>query len=440
MASKRPWLPLSLIAALLIAGCSSGASGAEGEAPAATTAESNAYASALADLTLDDLPALVLQQDDYGLLSLGMEISDESGPQDNEDASEEFETIEVSVATIEELGRLGGYRLGFEDPSFETNRIVQVDTWIDLFESADDIDAYLELGLDDIRATDGVGGFELVELVEVDIPLIENASGWSGLMGYPGFDEPLHWSFGFVRHGRLVAGATVYELGDGDRTAEMIGVLQQLDTRLRGALDGSIEVSVEHVLPATDEDREVPAPIGGPDLAAMALTPEDLGPGWQLDDDGYYADPDRLAVFNRTFKYTEQGAATIGTSEVVSIETELQLWPSVERASSFITSRRSLFEGEEGAATYARIVAEDGGPIITNVTTEFLDLQLGDQATIITITADWGSLGRQANVFIAIRHGDVISWTTVHVNGVLSQADLEAIAGLSAARLTETTA
>ncbi len=215
----------------------------------------------------------------------------------------------------------------------------------------------------------------------------------------------------------------------------MIGILEQLDLRIRGALDGSIEVSVDHVLPVTDDDREVPAPVGGPDLAAMTLTPDDLGPGWRLDEDGYYADPDRLALFTRDFKYTEPGAAILGGSEIGGLEAEVQLWPDAERAAAFVSSRRTLFEGEAGAANYARMLADDGGPTVTNVATEIRDLPYGDQALAVTIAADWSTLGRQTYLYIAIRDGDIVSWTTIDTLGSLNPADVDLIVERAAARL-----
>jgi len=425
-------IPCLATLAVLLAACGSGT---EADASATPTPTNGAYTAALAAVTVDDLGALVLQQRDYGLMALGMEISSNSGPMDNDRALDEYQTLEVTENELEQLGRIGGYSLVFENQTLEVGQIIQLETWIDLFEDSGNPPGMVELAIDDMRASDGVGGFELLEVTEVAIPSVPNASGWELIVEAPGFDHPLTWTFGTAQRGRLLAGTSVFEIAEGGRTAEMIGLLEQLDKRLQGAFDGTLEVSVEHVLPASAEDREVPPPLGGPDLAAMALNADDLGAGWRLDDDGYYADPDRLALFSRTFKYTERGAALLGGSEVSSVETELQLWLSVDDATWFIDSRRSLFEGAEGAAYFEAISSQEGGPAVTNATTEIVDLALGDQAIALTISADWESLGSRTLVFVAIRQADVVSWTTIESGDVVEGSDISVIADAAAARL-----
>lgn len=166
-----------------------------------------------------------------------------------------------------------------------------------------------------------------------------------------------------------------------------------------------------------------------------ALLADDFGPGWEVDEDGYYADPNRLALFQRTFKYRGAGTAVVGTSEVNLVGSELQLWPSLEQATAFIGSRRTLFEGAEGAANFARLTAEDGGPTVTHPVTSLETLPLGDQALTLTITANWASLGSQSTIFIWIRRGDLVSQTTIQGTTTPAPAELLALAELAAARL-----
>lgn len=410
----------------------------EGASPT-PTGPSEAYTTALAELTVDDLGALVLQQGDYGLMALGMEISDTSGPFDNEEAVDQLEILERSAADLDRLGRLGGYRLNFESPSLDDGQLFALDTWIDLFDESGDPDAYLELLMEDFHAADGVGGMEVLAFEEFEIDGIEGARGWDATLRYPGIESPLAFVWGAVQRGRLLAGADVGLVGEGDRRAELVGLMQELDTRIQDALDGTIEVSVEHVLPATDEDRKVPAPLGGPDFAAMALAPEELGPGWRLDDEGYYADPSHLALFSREYKYVDKGDALIGDSVVAGVEAELTLWLSEEDASSFVASRRALFEGPEGAAFFAEISADEEGRTILDPLTEVVELPLADQTLVLTISGEWPSIGRSSVVLIWIRSSDVVS--TLTIEGSVEPpalADLEVIAGLAAERLTAT--
>lgn len=426
---------LALASALLIA-----CGGSSADATATPDASSSvAYATALAALTTDDLGALVLQQRDYSLLALGMDISTESGPTDNAKAAHDFETLIVSESQLDRLGRLGGYKLAFESPRYDEGIVGQLASWIDLFDDGGDPDGYIDLSIEDIRTTDGVGGVAIEELIEIDVPGIEGARAWRGVIRYPGVASPYGWTFGVIQRGRLIAGVQVAELGTTDRSPELIALLEQYDKRLQGALDGTIEVSVEHVLPATDEDRKVPAPLGGPDFAAMALTADDLGPGWRIDDDGYYADPSRLAVFTRTFKYTEQGTADIGGVVVTSAESQLELWDSPEAAASFIADRRLLFEGEAGALRFAGLVAEDDGPEIENTTTELFDLALGDQALVLVISGEWPVVGQQGVVLIWVRSGASISTITIEVGVEAPSIEaLEALATTAAAHLEAT--
>lgn len=432
--SQTPLLLGGLVLATLLIACGGGAAEETGTLEATPTSEGDA-AAAMAELTVEDLAALVLQQSDYGLMAFGMEISDESGPSDNEKAARDFETLEVTEGELDQLGRLGGYILSFEDLAFAEGQLLQVGSWVELFDASGDLDAYLDLNIQDIRATKDVDGLKVIELNEVDIPEVEGATAWHAVMELPGSEVPFNWSFGVVQRGRLLAGAQVVEFGVTDRTGEMAGVLYQLVTRLDGALAGTLEVSVDHVLPVTADDRRVPAPTGGPDLAAMVLLADDLGPGWEVDEDGYYADPNRLALFQRTFKYRGASTAVVGTSEVNLVGSELQLWPSVEQATAFVGSRRTLFEGAEGAANFARLTAEGGGPTVTHPVTSLETLPLGDQALTLTITADWASLGSQSTIFIWIRRGDLVSQTTIQGTTTPAPAELLALAELAAARL-----
>ena len=267
--SQTPLLLGGLVLATLLIACGGGAAEKPGTLEATPTASEGDAAAAMAELTVEDLAALVLQQSNYGLMAFGMEISDESGPSDNEKAARDFETLEVTAAELDQLGRLGGYILSFEDLAFEKGRPLQVGSWVELFDASGDLGAYLDLNIQDIRATKDVDGLKVIELNEVDIPKVEGATAWHAVMELPGSEVPFNWSFGFVQRGRLLAGAQVVEFGVTDRPDEMAGVLYQLVTRLDGALAGTLEVSVDHVLPVTTDDRRVPAPTGGPDLAAM---------------------------------------------------------------------------------------------------------------------------------------------------------------------------
>ena len=437
MTLVRPALLLALVAALVAAAC--GGSEPEHETtPEATPAVSEeAYRAALAELSTDDLAALVLQRRDYGLLTLELEISDESGAADNEQAARHFETLEVTGRDLDRLGREGGYELSFHRATFEQGTPFQLGSWVELFDESGDPEAYIELGLDDLRASDGVAGVEIVELLELELPGLDHAQAWRIVIRVRGYDSELTQTFGILQRGRLLGGVQVLEFGSIDRAPELLGLMLQLDARLEGTLYGTLEVSVDHVLPATADDRRVPAPIGGPDLALIALTADDLGAGWRIDEDGYYADPNVLAQFERSFKYRDPGAALIGASEVAAIESEVQLWSSAEQAASFIRGRRASFEGARGAANYARQTAESGGPVLSDPVTVLEALAAGDQALMLTLTADWGSLGRQSLVFIWIRSGDVVSSTSIQGSaGALQHADLLALAVVAADRLS----
>ena len=437
-------LSLGVVAAALFAACGGGTA-EQTPAPEATaiseatgtSTPSDVYAAALAALTTDDLAALVLQQSDYGLLALGLEISDDSGDGDNEEAAGDFETIEVTTEDLDRLGRLNGYQLSFDRATVDEGIPFQLGSWVELFTESGDPESYVDLGLEDIRSSDGIGGIEIVELIDLAVPEMEHARAWRAVIRVPGYRSELTQTFAILQRGRLIGGVKVLEFGSTDRAPEMIGLIQQLDARLQGALDGTLVVSVDHVLPATDEDREVPAPIGGPDLTTIALDAADIGAGWEIDENGYYADPTLLAQFERSFAYRDLGAALIGSSEVVAIESVVQLWSSAQQAASFIDSRRATFEGPTGAMNYARQTAENGGPVLSDPATLVETLALGDQALMLTITADWGSLGRQSSVFIWIRSGDVVNFINVHgAADAVHGPDMSRLAEVAAARLT----
>ena len=198
-----------------------------------STPTPNQVESALSALTTRDLEPLVLQREAYGTLVIGMSVTEGSGRTSNTRAAEDLAPLGTTTAEIDRLGRLGGHELGFETLDFEPGSIVELVSWVELFEEGADIEAFVDLNLEGLRADEEI---EIIEFTEIDVPGVEQSRGWRILFNYEGLDEPIGFTLGTLQRGPLLAGVRVAEYGDSDQNATVIGLLQQLDDHVARTL------------------------------------------------------------------------------------------------------------------------------------------------------------------------------------------------------------
>lgn len=97
-------------------------------------------------------------------------------------------------------------------------------------------------------------------------------------------------------------------------------------------------------------------PAGSPDLAAMALALTDLPRGSEVEDQGYYRDPDYVAAYAREFAV---GGARLGRSGVLAVIDDLSVERSEAGARASFDSIRVVFGTKSFRQQLARELARE---------------------------------------------------------------------------------
>jgi hypothetical protein len=344
------------------------------------------------------LETMVVPQEAIGGLPLGLRVSPESGWTDNRAEAESSLDPDDSAASFREAGRITGYELTYYDPTQKAIRsgsgLVNVMTWVDLYTSGEAASASLREHVD--RSLSRAGSspregvtFGAVESFDTGVP--GEAYGLRESVDFGG--DRVFRTIVALRRGRLVAGSMVVRADDGDATADagrIAGILdQRIQIALHGGSNGEPVLVPEDGVPLDGQEPTATKPPGAPDLAAIALGPEDV-PAEFLCDPGRYTrtKPPRI-TFRRTF--CPQGAV-IGRTALLSFSSQVSAFESEVAAETSLTLTARMLTSADGAKTYAANFAATSGLVATDVRRRKVKLPGGGVGVLTTFRTKAGKL------------------------------------------------
>jgi hypothetical protein len=400
-ASVRALGLFGLVLLLLLPAC--GAQKSDPVAEVASAGDSQGFAQA-------GLASMVVSAEYVGGLPR-MRVSSDSGWTDNRAEAQSTFDPDDSAQSLTKAGRLTGYALYYNDPLRRARRsgggVEELATWVELFSSAKAASAYLRYRTEYAR---GVAGrsphagvtFEYVTPFDPGMSA-PDAVGLRESVLFGG-DRVFRTRIGF-RRGNVVAGVIIAradEQGGVDDALRVAGILDmQVQTALRGGKN-SEPVPIPQRVSLSDEPSPEPPP-GAPDLAAIALGPDDLPPGIPCNPGSYtHTTPPRI-TFRRSF--CPRGAK-LGHTSLGSLASEVSVYDSaaVAKVALPLTVRSLL--SPAGIEGFAANFADSSGLLPTNIRTRQLNLKGGGIGLLTTFNTDDGPM---VDFFALARRGRALT-------------------------------
>ena len=390
---------------------------------------------ALESLAENDLAVMVLPQEELGDEFANLEVDEDSGFVDNEEAADDTIDPDDTANDLERAGRINGYALEYSDPTFSAleagEGVLSVATVVTLFEDGSGASDFFAKQVDDFQRLEG-GEIEVgFILEEVETFAVDGLADEAiGIRAQASFGDVQFYvtTVGF-RLDRLVGAADIGRADDADVNQRVEEIARALEQRIEGVLLGEI-TGTPVPIPEAEEEEEVeaPPPTRGPDLAVMALSLDDLPPGVTIDREGYVEDEDTLASYEREF---DLGLARIGTSGFSSLECDIDLYETAIQASSILTAVEAIFAGESASEFFASFFSEGAGFEATNVQVQSVSLpDLGDNAFGVDVSFDT-PIGSFEAVFAYVQVGSVLG--SLILTGPLAEVDAADAAPLAEA-------
>jgi hypothetical protein len=386
--------------------------------------------------TRAQLAIMVLPKDALGADARGLEVSIGSGFTDNAAAAEDTTDPKDTGPQLGRAGRIIGYDLSYDDLSEATfargSGLIEIDTSVDLFKSARSADAFLTKQVRDARRFRGKSvdfGVRLVASSTFAVGKIgDRAVGLriTGLLGGKRF----YGTISAFRVGPLVASVS-YSAADAKPLAAPVARLSRaLAQRIRLASDGKLKARPVPVPPLGRKGRR---PVGGPDLAPMALTRGDLPKGVTVSRQGYVDDRQSVGSYEREF---DTSSARFGGSTVASLESDVSLLRTPTEAGGFFVILRALYFASGIQQDLAKAFGEGAGTKVGSVSIEQRpSLSAGDEA--VALVARFSVNGTAVRIaFIHVRVKRVVG--TLIVSGQASAfhfADVKPLAETVAKRI-----
>ena len=386
---------------------------------------------ALESLGENDLAIMVLPQDKLGDEFADLEVDEDSGFQDNKSRADNTIDPEDTADDLEGAGRINGYELMYHDPSWSAldtgEGVLSVDTEVELFKDSDGASDFLAKQIDDYQQLEGEEVEADMVLEEVETFAVEGlADEATGLRQQVSFgDAQVYGTVVAFRLDRLVGAATLARADDADVNSQVEEIARTLEERIEGVLLGEI-TGTPVPIPEEEEEATVTPPEGIPDLAAMALSLDDLPAGVSIDHEGYVADEDTVASYEREF---DLGEAHIGASQLSGLESDIDLYKDSLETSGAFAGFQTLFTGESSEEFFASALSQGAGFEATNVQAESVTLpDLGDDSFAVHVSFDT-PLGSYESAFVFVQTGRVVGTLTVTgPAGEVSVTDVELLA------------
>ena len=373
----------------------------------------------------DRLDTVVVPFYEVGGLPSGLRVTPDSGWVDNRLEAEASLSRSDSAASLARDGRVTGYVLTYYDPTEKAFRsgkgMHAFQTYVELFSSEKAASRSLRRHIAFARRLENTSprsGVHFGAVRPFAVQAADEAFGLREAVRY-GYDRVFRTLVGF-RRGQIV-GTTMavrVDRADGDDTAErLVGIL---DSRIQIALHGgsngepvAIPGAPAPPTGARQSIEPVKPPPGVPDLAAVALGPDDLPPGIPCNPGEYTKTTPPRVTFRRTF--CPRGKA-IGRTPLASLTSEVNLFESEQAAktSLFLSARAAA--GADALDTFAANYSSTHSLVATNVRSRRLELGDGAVGILFSFHTQAGNL---VDLYALAQGGRGV--TTLEASGLASQ-------------------
>jgi hypothetical protein len=356
----------------------------------------------------DELRVMVVPAGEIGGLPQGFRVTSNSGWHSNAVEAKGSLNPRDNASSLARDGRITGYELIYEDPTKDAlhkgRGLLTALTWVELLRTPGAASSYLKthqgfsLGLDGKRVARAIV-FRHVNAFRTRVG--DEAYGLREDTQF-GVDRLFRTIVSF-RRGPIVAGAMFIRTDRRDAVADVERLAGTLDARVQQALNGSLPE--EPVLIPGDGvqlDGHQPAaspPPGAPDLASIALTPDDL-PQATASDGGAYTrtTPPRFS-YRRDYGF---GGAEIGGSRVIQVVTEVNSFESDVAAQTSLTLTANMLSSADGLRSFEANFAATTGERPANLQSHQVDLDDGSRGFVTTYDTSTGSF---ADFFALFQNG-----------------------------------
>ena len=382
---------------------------------------------------------MVLHTDDVKRGFPGLELNaGASGYSDNEAAAEDTLDPEDTAQSLAAAGRLDGYGHQFPDPG----GLFEIQTTVDLFRSEAAATEFLKGVIEDLLSFQGKEieeGVVLELFEEVEPPPIGTTPA-AGKIVVNFTQLNLRATFNIVLWVRdlVVAGAQVVAFDNVDRSTDISLLARRMNLRINGVLAGTIKATpvvppTPTPVPATPEEAALQA---GFDLAAMALTLDDLGAGAKVSSEGYSEEERAISSYEREFK-PEGVLMDMGTSsKVLRVSSTLTLYTKTEDAKNPVFILQSVVPSV--FAEFAGPVVAPPGATLKTVTAESLDLpDLGDASVGFIVTVETELIDYEGHMASITQGPVIVDLVVVGPAGQIAPEDTLALARLISQRIAD---
>jgi hypothetical protein len=356
------------------------------------------------------LNTMVVPQEDIGGLPLGLRVAPDSGWRDNRVEAKRSVDPSDSLASLADAGRISGYELAYYDPTHAALRsgsgVDAVMTWVALFTSESTASHYLRNRIQYARGLAGTSpqsGITFRAVTPFDVRVADEGFGLRQSVVF-GSDHIFRMLVSF-RRGHIVAGGMVIRADSRGTAVDVERIAGILDSRIQIALhggpaNGKPVLIPEIGVPLDGQQPTATRPGGAPDLAAIALGPNDLPKGILCEPGSYtHTTPPRI-TFRRSF--CPRGAA-VGHSRLIALTSEVSVFESEVAAKTSLSLTVQAAMSAQGAkALAANFAATSGGAVPTNLHRRRLELQGGGVGVLTTFDT---KAGRGADFYALAQNG-----------------------------------
>jgi len=367
------------------------------------------------------LALMPLAKSDLGPDAIALPLDPDSGVQSSADAARDANG-KVTAAQLTALGRVTGYALDYSDSAGKAlvagRGLLRVQTGVERYRSAAAARKALafwrrdEADLTLLRAS----GVKASERFFTPAGLRGPSFGMSGSATVSGKPPIYGVDVDFVQ-GDLVGKVSVAAADAASRRAYADGLAVKLAARIAGVLAGRIGGAP---VPLPGKLKAGPPP-NGPDLAALALTPADLGQVTVVKTQGYTLDRNLspLSAYKRF--YSPAGV-------FLTLQEEVALFHSATEASFTFATFAS------GIRSPALFAAYGGGLTFTDLKT--VPVHAGDEAAAVTALARLPTGQTVLESIAVVRVGPTMEMLAIVdlPTMTISRADLQTLAAAAAKR------
>ncbi len=347
-----------------------------------------------------NLAIMVVPQEDFGGLPIGLRVTSDSGRANNAEAAKGTLNPRDSGASLTAAGRLDGYQLSYEDPTLAALRsgkgVFAMSTWVDLLRDERSASKYLRevTGYWPRAVGKPQPGVHVDTVSTFNVQMVGESHGLRVAMRFErDGGARVYRTQVIFRRGRVVAAALIVSADKSDRSEDAKRLAGILDSRISTALNGKLNAEPvpipKHGVPVDADVKPTQPPPGQGGVASAALQPADLPAGIAVAKEGYVrTEPPRI-TYTRTFL---PGQVPIGNSHVVELDTYVNVFESDAPATFAYSVSAQALGTDASAREFAANFAATAGLQIKNLHQRKLTLPHGDVGVLSSFDTSAGHL------------------------------------------------